>query len=191
MRNALAALLLGLLTACAGVEVDVWDSQEFAGSGFKTYSWRSEPFSSDFYFRDAIYVIDPILRELVDKELAGRGYNKVPRDGDFTIDYIYAPGVRLGAADTTTSNIAPRAGVRPNTNISQAEVDNAIALSGVKETRNIAVQINDGETAREVWRAVITKIAADANTPDRDRTRRALSSGLSRAFAQLPRSGET
>jgi hypothetical protein len=190
MRNALAALLFGLIAGCASVEVDVWDSQEFAGSGFKTYSWRSEPFSSDFYFRDPIYVIDPILRELVDEELAGLGYQRVARGGDFTIDYIYAPGLRLGAPTDATSNIAPRAGVRPNANISQAERDNAIALSGVKETRNIALQINHGETNREIWRAVLTKIIADANTPDRDRTRRALSGGISRAFAQLPAAGE-
>ena len=194
MRTALVALVLGLLvgtfSGCASVEVDVWDSQEFAGSGFNTYSWRSEPFSSDFYFRDPIYVIDPILREVVDEELAARGYRRVARSGDFTIDYIYAPGVRLGAPTAATDNIAPRAGVRPNTTISQAERDNAIALSGVKETRNIALQINNGETNREIWRAVLTKIIADANTPDRNRTRSALRSGVRRAFEQLPRAGE-
>ena len=195
MRTAPAALLLGLLfgmfTGCASVEVDVWDSQEFAGSGFKTFSWRSEPFSSDFYFRDPIYVIDPILRELVDEELTARGYQRVARGGDFTVDYIYAPGVRFGAPTEASSNIAPRAGVRPNANVSQAERDNAVALSGVKETRNIALQINNGETNREIWRAVLTKIIADANTPDRDRTRRALSTGLRRAFDQLPSAGES
>ncbi len=194
MRIAPAALLfgslLGLLAGCASVEVDVWDSQEFAGSNFKTFSWRSEPFSSDFYFRDPIYVIDPILRELVDEELTARGYQRVARGGDFTIDYIYAPGVRFGAPTAANSNIAPRAGVRPNATISQAERDNAIALSGVKATRNIALQINDGQTNREIWRAVLTKIIADANSPDVDRTRRTLGSGVRRAFDQLPRAGE-
>jgi hypothetical protein len=194
MKSAPATLLLGLLAGllagCASVEVDVWDSQEFAGQGFQTYSWRSEPFSSDFYLRDPIYVIDPILREAVDKELAARGYRRVPRGGDFTIDYIYAPGVRLGAPTEATDNITPRAAIRPNTTISQAERDNAIALSGVKETRNIALQINDGNTNREIWRAVLTKIIADANSPDRNRTRRILGGGVRRAFSQLPHAGD-
>ncbi|MEP5763759.1 MAG: hypothetical protein ABJ308_04165, partial [Halieaceae bacterium] len=118
--------------------------------------------------------------------LQALGFQRIPRNGDFTVDYIYAPGVRLGAATETASNIAPRAGVRPNTNISQAERDNAIALAGVKETRNIAVQINDGQTGREVWRAVLTKIVADANEVDKSRLRSALNSGLKKAFRDLP-----
>jgi hypothetical protein len=175
-----------LLSACASVEVDVWDPQEFAAANFQTYSWRSEPFSSDVYFRDPIYVIDPILRAQVDEQLAGLGYRLIPRGGDFTIDYIYAPGLRLGAPSESASNISPRAGVRPNTSISQAERDNAIALAGVKETRNIALQINNGKTGHEVWRAVITKIVADVNEVDRSSARRALGSGVKRAFRDLP-----
>ena len=185
-RKLLALVLASLLAACSSVEVDVWDSQEFAAGNFQTFSWRSEPFSSEVYFRDSIYVIDPILRDLVNEELSGLGYRLVPRGGDFTIDYIYAPGVRLGAPSTQASNISPRAGVRPNTTISQAERDNAIALAGVKETRNIALQINNGQTGREVWRAVITKIVADANEVDRSSARRSLGTGVRRAFRDLP-----
>ena len=81
--------------------------------------------------------------------------------------------------------------MRPNTNISGAERDNAIALSGVKETRNIALQVNDGETGLEIWRAVITKFVANANEPDSSRTRSALKSGVSRAFRDLPRAGQS
>lgn len=185
----LAALLLAtLVSACASVEVDVWDAQEFAAGNFQTYSWRSEPYAREVYFRDPIYVIDPILREIVDRELKALGYQLVAGGGDFTIDYIYAPGVRLGAPTRQASNISPRAGVRPNTNISQAERDNAIALAGVKETRNIALQINNGATGREIWRAVITKIVANANEVD-NTARRNLDRGISRAFRDLPPAG--
>ena len=178
-------LLTFLLAACASIEVDVWDAQEFAAGNFQTYSWRSEPFSSEVYFRDPIYVIDPILRDLVDEELQNLGYRRVPRGGEFTIDYIFAPGVRLGAPSTQASNISPRAGVRPNTNISQAERDNAIALAGVKETRNIALQINDGTSNREIWRALITKIVANVNEFD-ESGRRNLTTGVRRAFRDFP-----
>lgn len=178
-------LLTFLVAACASIEVDVWDAQEFAAGDFQTYSWRSEPFSSEVYIRDPIYAIDPVLRELVDEELQNLGFRRVSRGGDFTIDYIFAAGVRLGAPSTQASNISPRAGVRPNTNISQAERDNAVALSGVRETRNIALQINNGTTNREIWRAVITKIVTNVNEFDQS-GRRNLSTGVRRAFRELP-----
>ena len=187
MRSVLCTLAIAcLLGACASVEVDVWDPSRFTAGNYGSYSWRSEPFSDGFFARDPIYVIDPILRQVVDEELAARGYRRVERNGDFSIDYIFAPGLRLGAPSEQASNIAPRAGVRPNTDISQAERDNAIALSGVKETRNIALQVNDGKSGHEVWRAVITKIVANANTPNKSETRRALRSGVRRAFRDLP-----
>ena len=183
-------LLTSVLGACSGIEVEVWEPTQFAAGNFKTYSWRSEPFGENFYSQDSIYRIDPILREIVDRELQAKGFRKVTRGGDFTIDYIYAPGVMLGAPSEDATNISPRAGVRPNTQISGAERDNAIALSGVKQTRNIALQINNGETGREVWRAVITKIIANVNEPDSDRTRSALNSGVRRAFRDLPGAGQ-
>ena len=190
MKNALTTFLAAcLLVGCAGVEVDVWDPKEFAAGSFQTYSWRSEPFSNEFYIRDPIYVIDPILREEVDAELAKKGYRQVARGGDFTIDYIYAPGVRLGAPGATTSFISPNPAVRPNANVSQAERDNAIALAGVKETRNIALQVNNGQTGREVWRAVMVKIVADANQPDKRATRSTLKTAVRRAFRDLPDAG--
>ena len=73
--------------------------------------------------------------------------------------------------------------------VTALQSEDAIALSGVKETRNIALQINDGETGREVWRAVITKIVANANQPDKSRTRSTLSRGVRRAFQELPPAG--
>lgn len=190
MRNILfTAAAACLLSACASVEVDVWDPSKFAAGNYRTYSWRSEPFSSGFYTHDPIYVVDPLLREVVNEELSRKGFSEVARGGDFSIDYIFAPGVRLGAPTEQTSYISARAGVRPNTTISQAERDNAIALSGVKETRNIALQINDGASGKEVWRAVITKIVANANEPGRNRTRSILKSGVSKAFRNLPGPG--
>ncbi len=189
--KSLAAILLAMLVAaCSGIEVEVGDSTQFAAGNFKTYSWRSEPFNNSAYSRDPIYLIDPILRDLVDAELQGKGFRHVPRGGDFTIDYIYAPGVIRGAPSELTSNVAPRAGVRPNTSISGAERDNAIALSWVKHTRNVVLQVNDGEIGLEIWRALITKIIDNVNEPDSSRTRSALSSGVSRAFRDLPQAGE-
>lgn len=186
-RNGFTALLLiAVITACSSVEVEIWDSGEFGPANFQTYSWRSEPFSNSVYSRDPIYIIDPVLREVVNKDLSAKGYRLVARNGDFNIDYTYAPGLRMGAPSEATDNLSPRAGVRPNTTISQAERDNAIALSGVKETRNIALQFNDGKSNLQLWRVLITKFATDANQPDRERVRSALESGVKKGLKDLP-----
>lgn len=188
--KALAGVFLAVfLTACSGVEVQVWETDKFTAGNFHTYSWRSEAFTNNFYSTDPVYLIDPLLRKLVDKELRERGYQLVPRSGDFSIDYIYAPGIRIGVASDTADVLSPRAGVRPNTTISQAERDNAIALAGVRETRDISLQINDGNTGLEVWRAVITKFVANVNEPDSKRLEKALRSGVVTAFKDLPSVG--
>ncbi len=92
----------------------------------------------------------------------------------------------MGADSSQTDNLSPRAGVRPNTRISQAERDNAIALSGVRETRNVRLGFNDGKTGLEVWNLIITKIASDVNEPDPGRIRSALSSGIKSGCKDLP-----
>ncbi len=181
----LSLLLLSLLAACSGVEVKVGDLSAFNGSNASTYSWRTEPFSNNSYSRDPIYVIDPILRDIVDRELQSKGFERVPRGGDFNVDYIYAPGFRMGAESDLTSNVAPRAGVRPNTQVSQAERDNAIALSGVRETRNVRISFNDGQSGLEVWNAIITKLTSNVNEAQPDQIRSALNAGIKKAFADL------
>jgi hypothetical protein len=186
----LATLLLtACLGACSGVEISTWEPDLFAAGNFKTYSWRTEPLLNSAYSRDPMYQMDPIIRGALDNALTGKGYRRVTRGGDFTVDYIYAPGVMLGAPSQDASNIAPRAGVRPNANISQAQRDNAIALSGVKETRNVALQFNHGQTGKEVWRAVMTKIVANVNTADDDRSRSVMNSAIARATSKLPHAG--
>jgi hypothetical protein len=187
LRNGFAALLLTLLiSACSSVEVEVWDSGKFGPANFQTYSWRSEPFANSAYSRDPIYVIDPILREVVNKDLSAKGYQLVARDGDFNVDYTYAPGMRMGVPSDAADNLSPRAGVRPNSRISQAERDNAIALSGVKETRNISLQFNDGKSNLQLWQVLITKFATDANQPEKARVRSALVSGVKEGLRELP-----
>jgi len=63
-----------------------------------------------------------------DRALQAKGYSRVEWNGDFTVDYIYAPGLRSGMPGEGASNLSPSAGVRPNTTMSQAERDNAIAV---------------------------------------------------------------
>lgn len=184
-----AALALLFVVACSSVEIEAWEPTQFAAGHYQTYSWRSEPIINTVGSRDIIYKIDPVVRRETDRALQAKGYNKVEWNGDFNVDYIYAPGLRTGVAGEAASNISPRAGVRPNSNMSQAERDNAIALSGVKETHNLALQFNDGKSHTEVWRGVLTKIAQDITGENMGDTRRAISSGITQLTNTLPKAG--
>jgi hypothetical protein len=184
-----AALALLFLVACSSVEIEAWEPTQFAAGHYKTYSWRSEPFVNTTGSRDMIYKMDPIVRRETNRVLQAKGYRKVVRNGDFTVDYIYAPGLRAGVAGEAASKISPSAGVRPNANMSQAERDNAIALAGVKETHNLALQFNDGKSRIEVWRGVLTKIAQDITGENMGDTRRAINKGITELSSTLPEAG--
>ena len=181
-----AALALLTLVACSSIEYEVWEPGQFAAGNYQTYSWRSEPIVNTVGSPDLIYKIDPIVRSEMDRILQAKGFEKIVRNGDFTVDYIYAPGVRAGVAGEATTNVSPRAGVRPNTSISGAERDNAIALSGARATHNLGMQLNDGKTGMEVWRGVLTEIARDMRVEDVKTARRTIRNALSQLTKTLP-----
>lgn len=186
--NAFAVTLLSLcLFACSGIETQTWPPEKFAAGNFKTYSWRTEPIRNMAGSGDPIYKVDPLIRRETDAILQQKGYRRIPRKGDFTIDYLFAPGLAIGASAETADNLNPRAGVRPNTNISQAERDNAVALgSGVRETRRIALQVNDGKSGLEIWRGVITEFVENVNQVDKAALERAVRNGVKAILKELP-----
>lgn len=187
LKTVVSALLLALLGACSGLEYDVWPTDNFAAGRYQTYSWRSEPFQNTTGSADLIYRLDPIVRRETDQLLQAKGYTRIDRSGSFTIDYIFAPGLRLGVMGEDASNISARIGIRPNSAVSQAQRDNAIALgSGVKETHNLALQINDGQSGKEVWRGVVSKISQDNSGSANRSNNSAISKGLRNMIAKLP-----
>tara|TARA_R110002072_G_scaffold135407_2_gene276681 strand:+ start:314 stop:889 length:576 start_codon:yes stop_codon:yes gene_type:complete len=179
-------LTLLVIGGCASTEVDTWPADTFSAGNYQTYSWRSEPIQNSQGSSDAIYTLDPIVREETDRLLKAKGYRLIGWNGDFTIDYIYAPGLVAGAKGDNAYLISPRAGLRPNFNVSQAERDNAIALGTDRETYNLALQINDGKKRNEVWRGVVTKIATDINPRSKDAVRSSARMLLSKLTSQLP-----
>jgi hypothetical protein len=180
------AITLLIIGGCASTEVDTWPADTFSAGNYKNYSWRSEPIRNTQGSADAIYTLDPIVREETDRLLRAKGYRRVDWNGDFTIDYIYAPGLVAGAKGDNAYFVSARAGVRPNLNVSQAERDNAIALGTDRETHNLALQINDGEKRTEVWRGVVTKISTDINPRSQDAVRSSVRPLLSKLTSQLP-----
>ncbi|MEM1114132.1 MAG: hypothetical protein AAGI11_19610 [Pseudomonadota bacterium] len=183
LRLLSAFLAASLLVACGtGIQTRPSDSAAFEAAAFSYYKWRTEPIENTSGSTDTFYVMDPILRRELDAGLADKGYILDPKRAQFSVDYVFAPGMIMGEKSEVATNIRAYPTVNPNRQVNQAEIDNAYALAGVKETNNIALQFNSVEDNLEIWSVIITKIVEDANNVDRDRlaknVRRAVGVGL-------------
>jgi len=182
----LAALTLTLVTACSGIETRPASIEAFAAGNYKYYSWRSDPLPNVANSQDPMYIIDPILRGSVNAELGKKGYVLDKERAQFSVDYIYASGLRMGERSAEAYNITPYPSVNPNRQVNQAVVDNAYALGGVRETSNIALQFNDSTSKTEVWHVIITKIVENVNNVDKKEIRRGVEKGVKEALSALP-----
>jgi hypothetical protein len=183
----LATLILTLaVAACSGIETRPAPIAEFAAGDYKYYKWRSEPLPNTENSQDPMYIMDPILRKQLDADLAKKGYVLDDERAQFTVDYLYAAGLRMGERSAEASNLMPYPSVNPNRQINQAVVDNAYALGGVKETSNIALQFNDATTRKEVWHVIITKIVEDVNKVNVKEMKSSLRKGIKEALSTLP-----
>jgi len=183
----LASLLLALaVAACSGIETRPAPVETFAAGHYKYYKWRSDPLPNTADSQDPMYIMDPMLRSAVDAELARKGYVLDPTQAQFSVDYFYAAGLRMGERSAEASNLTPYPSVNPNRQINQAVVDNAYALGGVKETSNIAIQFNDIASKKEVWHVIITKIVEDVNKVDKKEMRHSLRKGIDDGLSSLP-----
>ena len=175
-----------LLAACSGVEIERSAIEKFSAGNYHYYKWRTEPLPSGTISSDPIYSIDPIMRRDVDANLQSKGYVLDAERAQFTVDYVFMRGMQQGERSQLASNVTPYPRVVPNRQISQAAVDNAIALGGVKETNNIFVQFNDVSSNQVVWYANLSKIVQDANNVDATRLDDNLKSFLESALKPLP-----
>ena len=183
----LANLLLALsIAACSGIETRPAPVETFAAGHYTYYKWRSEPLPNTGDSQDPMYILDPLLRSAVDAELASKGYVLDPARAQFTVDYFYAAGLRIGERSAEATNLTLYPSVNPNRQVNQAVVDNAYALGGVKETSNIAIQFNDEASKKEVWHVVITKIVENVNKVDRKEMREAVKKGVDDGLSSLP-----
>jgi len=182
----LTLVLAVMMAACSGIETRPADIATFAAGDYKYYKWRSEPMQNTTNSQDPMYAMDPILRKELDKQLAAKGYVLDEARAQFSVDYIFAAGMRMGARSAEASNISPYPSVNPNRQVNQAVVDNAYALGGVKETSNIALQFNDEVTKREVWQVIITKIVENVNKVDTREMKSSLKEGIQQALKTLP-----
>ena len=178
-------LLALLLAACSGIEIQPDKIDQFAAGNYQYYKWRSEPMTNSANSSDPIYSIDPVLRRQVNAGLQSKGYILDQERAQFSVDYIFATGMRQGEKSEQASNLTPYPSVTPNRQIDGASVDNAIALGGVKETRNIALQFNDVASNEEVWQVIMTRFVEDVNKVG-SRVDENLSKAINKALKPLP-----
>jgi len=187
LTSVIAYTLLPLwLMACSGVEIHPMPVDHFAAGNYRYYKWRTDPLPVNGRSSDPLYVMDPIMRRDVDALLQAKGYVLDPARAQFTVDYQHVTELREGARSQLAENITPWPSVTPNSDVDQAAVDNAIALSGVHPTNNLIVQFNDKATNREVWRVTLTRIVENANEVDASRLDADLKASLQRALEPLP-----
>ncbi|WP_116368077.1 DUF4136 domain-containing protein [Parahaliea mediterranea] len=185
-RIVVTALLALSIAACSSVETRPDDTAAFEAGNYQYYKWRSEPLDNRRGSTDPIYQVDPVLRKAVDAELKAKGYVLDPARAQFSVDYVYAEGLRMGETAESASNISTYPGQIPNRNLDQASIDNAIALGGVKETSNIGLQFNDVGRKEEVWRVVITKIVDRVNQTDIEAMKKTVNSAIKHGLRRLP-----
>jgi len=187
ITNILAGGLMCLaLAACSDIEIQPAAIDQFAAGHYQYYKWRSQPLQNTARSSDPVYIMDPIMRREVDSGLRSKGYVLDEERAQFSVDYLYATGMRMGEKSQQASNLTPYPSVTPNRQVDQASVDNAIALGGVKETSNIALQFNDVTTNEEVWRVVMTKIVENVNNIDTARLGDNLNKSVKEALSTLP-----
>jgi len=186
--HTLAAALVTIVTlaACSGIETRPAETETFAAGNYQYYSWRSEPMVNSINSVDPIYLLDPIFREALDDALQSKGYRLDAEKAQFTVDYIYAEGLRMGETSRNASNLSTQPGVIPNRNMDQASVDNAYALGGIKETSNIGLQFNDADSKEEVWRVVITKIVENVNRDNTSGMSKNVRKAIKKGLKELP-----
>jgi len=187
ITTSLAITLLSLaIAACSGIETRPAPVGEFAKGNYTYYKWRSEPLGNSGRSRDPIYMMDPIVRRELDANLRRKGYVLDPQRAQFSVDYLQAPGLRIGEKSEAASNITPYPRVIANRQVDGAVVDNAHALGGVKETSNVAIQFNDVNSKREVWQVIITKFVENVNQVDQKELEKNLTRAIARGLETLP-----
>jgi len=182
----ITALLMLTLSACSGVETHPNETDTFAAGNYHYYSWRSKPIANSTNSRDPMYTLDPILREAINMTLQGKGYILDAKRAQFNVDYLFAEGVRDGVKGEAASNLSTHPGIVPDRNIDGASIDNAYALGGLKETRNIGIQFNDVERSEEVWWVLITKLVDDTNIAEDTRLYKSVTGAVEQSMRTLP-----
>jgi hypothetical protein len=178
------SLSLGL-PACTGVDIQTSSEDALKAGNYQYYDWQTVPLPENTRWTGLVYQLDPAIRATIATSLQEKGYTHSVERADFKVHYVYSPGYITGVASEQASNIhaTPQPIIRSP---DQASVDNAIALSGVKQTTNISISLIDVVSTATVWSATISMIVENANEMGGDAARDRLTGHVRRALNKLP-----
>ncbi len=180
----ISLVLAFMVSACSGVETQIEDTDEFEAGNYRYYKWRSEPLSTAV--SDPVHMGDAVVRRAVDKELAKKGYILNPDKAQFSVDYAYAEGLRTSEPSSTITSTPTYPGTVPTREIDQASIDNAVALTGIKEVSHLGLQFNDVQSRKEVWRAVGTKLIERVNSTDMEAMKDTINVAVEQMLRTMP-----
>lgn len=168
-----------LLGACSGVDIIPAATETFAATQYTRYAWRSEPPTQTIHGKDIVAQKSPSIRAGVEEKMAQLGYRRTDRaDAEFLVEYFAAPGFKDGQLAHGGSNDMLY-GSSINRDIDGASANNALALSGPVETREMQLVFFDSATNDVLWHVQISIVVEDMNRIDHDEVRKAVRKGVS------------
>ena len=124
---------------------------------------------------ETLYQLSTTVRDVFSASLQKKGYRYQASGGDFVVSYAF--GARLeGGIDPGMPNPAPTSSVI-NRSPDPAVMDNAYALSGLREVTSLMLSFEDGDNLASVWSArwwktrtslIGTKFAASSSRASRE-----------------------
>ena len=184
LRHVAVTILCVSVLGCTIMEVDTAPADRFAGKGYQTFSWRAEVPTGVPQSMETLYQLSTTVREVFSASLQKKGYRYQASGGDFVVSYAF--GARLeGGIDPGMPNPAPTSSVI-NRSPDPAVMDNAYALSGLREVTSLMLSFEDGDNLASVWSASISQVVENQNQPDLDKVRRKLEPGIAKALRVLP-----
>lgn len=180
------ALLAVIVSGCGNVQIDRQSFEQFNEGNYQTYHWKLAPMKSLPNDRDRLAAIDTVLRAEIDARLASKGYRRLAKGGDFVINYEFKASFTDGELTTGTSRMKSIPPLVINREIDGAYQDNANALAGVKELKNILVTFEDSSDYGLVWAGAMSRVIENQNTMDMEDLHNDMHLAIERLLRGLP-----
>ncbi len=163
VEKAVAAVLLLLLAACSGVEVDVHPAADFTPARYGALAWASPPLGDKS--PPELRELERTVRKSVEKGLVARGYSLAAAGAapDLLIDYRWSRRIEpQGAGSVSPSDEAARVYDLDSTPAGDSALYRHPTLD-VAERVNMRVSLRDAATRELVWWGSAEMVAPDGD----------------------------
>ncbi len=181
----IVALSTALLSACAGVQIERASADNINDAGYQSYSWRDLVIENAGDSDDPLYEMGLLLRASVDNALARKGYLLKETDGDFLVSFEFRSTLSGGISTSKATNVDPVPHIIVNRGADPAMIDNAYALSGVRELKSILLNFEDPKNQSLMWMVSMSKIVDNINRNNFEKVNRTLGKSVDRALIPL------